>query len=148
MNKYPVWWDSTITVFNKYVDPATRLITWYKTVLTNCFWKYTGNKVTVGETTIESDSTICRVPINKNFREKHLWDNLQTIQRQSTFTFGVGDIIVRGNVDDTVDEYTSGKRSSDLLTKYKQMQGCMVIEKCSISVGQGRGNEHYYVKGV
>ena len=148
MNKYPVWWDSTITVFNKYVDPATRLITWYKTVLTDCFWKYTGNKVTVGDTTIESDSTICRVPINKNFREKYLWDNLQTIQRQSTFTFGVGDIIVRGNVDDTVDEYTSGKRSSDLLTKYKQMQGCMVIEKCSINVGQGRGNEHYYVKGV
>lgn len=147
-NIYPSWWDQTITVFNKYEDPTTREITWYKTALSNCFWKYTENKITMGDTSLESSVTLCRVPINAVFKEKYEWDALKPAVRGNFFTFAPGDIIVRGSVADTVSEYTQGSRSSDLLKKYKKLQGCMVVEQCSINTGGGRGSEHYLVKGL
>jgi hypothetical protein len=146
VSNYPEWWNTTITVFNKYEDPATRLITWHKTVIPNCFWKNTGNKIVVGETTLETDTTICRVPLHPAFLEKYLWDAIE--EKSEKFTLSPGDIIIRGDIDDIIDEYNSGHRSSDILTKYKKLQGCMVIEKSAINTGLGRGMEHYYVRGV
>lgn len=146
VSNYPEWWNTTVTVFNKYEDPATRQITWYKTVLQNCFWKYTGNKIVVGETTIDTNTTLCRVPLNDAFLEKYQWNAVE--DKSSKFTFGAGDILIKGEVTDSIDEYASGRRSSDVLAKYKKLQGCMVIDKCAINTGLGRGLEHYYVRGV
>lgn len=146
MSNYPEWWNTTITVYNKYEDPATRRITWYRTVLENCFWKYTGNKIVVGETTLETNTTLCRVPKNEAFLEKYLWNDEP--DKLGHFTLSAGDIIVKGNVADTIDEYASNQRSSDFIAKYKKLQGCMVIEQCAVNTGLGRGLEHYYVRGV
>lgn len=146
MSNYPEWWNTTITVYNKYEDPATRRITWYKTVLHNCFWKYTGNKITVGETTIDTDSTLCRIPVHSAFLEKYQWDN--ATDKSAHFTFSGGDMIVKGEVADEINEYQSGQRASDFLSKHKNMTECMVIEKCAVNTGIGRGMEHYLVKGV
>ena len=146
VSNYPEWWNTTITVYNKYEDTTSRQITWYKTVLHNCFWKYTGNRIVVGETALETDTTLCRVPVNTAFLEKYLWND--TADKSKYFTFGTGDIIIKGEVADEIDEYASGYRSSDILTKYKKLQGCMVVEKCAMNTGLGRDLEHYYVKGV
>ena len=146
VSNYPEWWDTTLTVYNKYEDPASRKITWYRTVLPNCFWKDTDNKLVVGETAIETNSTLCRIPINPAFLEKYQWDRLT--DKTEHFTLGAGDIIIKGEVDDIVDEYESNLRSSDLLAKYKKLQGCMVIDKCSVNAGLGRELEHYLAKGV
>jgi len=147
-NVYPSWWNQTITVFNKYEHPDTRVITWYKTILTGCFWKYTTNKITMGDTTLETNVTLCRVPVNPMFKERYEWEKLTANVRGNFFTFGPGDIIVKGEVADTVNEYEAGKRSSDLMKKYKRLQGCMLIEACSINTGGGRGSEHYLVRGT
>lgn len=146
MSNYPEWWNDTITVFNKYEDPATRRITWYKTVLHNCFWKYTGNRIVVGETALDTNTIICRIPKNSAYLEKYKWD--ATTEKSKHYTLCPDDILIKGKVDDDIDEYASGKRSSDILTKYKRLQGCMVIEKCASNTGLGRGLEHYYVSGV
>ena len=148
MNNYPVWWDQTITIYNKYLNPETRVITWQKSVVKNCFWKYTGNKITVNESTIETDNTICRIPKNDKYLDRHEWEILPEESRKEHFCLGTGDIIVKGEVEDIIDDYVAGSRSSDLLTKYRKLQGCMLIERCSVNTGLGRGNEHYYVKGV
>jgi hypothetical protein len=148
VNNYPEWWNKTITVYNKFTDPKTRKIVWYKHKVENCFWKYTGNKLTVNETTIETDTTICRIPKNEKFLHKYHWTLLTDEAKTEQFTLGTGDIIVLGDVEDVVDEYTPGNRSSDLLTKYRSLQGCMQIERCSVNTGLGLGNEHYYVRGV
>lgn len=148
MNNYPEWWNHTVTVYNKYEDSQTRAVTWYKTVLHNCFWQESEDKLSVGETIIKTNSTKCRVPVNTKFKERFEWEQLSVADKTNYFTLGTGDIIVLGEVDDIVDEYSSGHRSSDLLNKHKKMRGCMVINKCSINTGPGRGCEHYYVKGV
>lgn len=146
MSKYPEWWNTTVTVYNKYENPADRRITWHKTVLRNCFWKYTGNKVVVGETAIETDTAICRIPKSTAFLERYDWNN--TDDKSKHFTLGTGDILVRGEVADEIDEYASGFRSSDILTKYKKYGECMVIDRAAVNAGLGRGLEHYFVRGV
>lgn len=145
---YPPWWETALTIYNKYEDKQTQVVTWYKHSVAKCFWKYTGNKVLIGDTLLETNNTICRIPYSDEFLEKFEWEKLLSDERSNFFTLGQGDIIIKGQVEDVVDEYTKGHRSSDLLEKYKALQGCMVIDHFTINVGTARCSEHYYVTGV
>lgn len=147
-NLYPQWWNTTVTIFNKYEDTQTNIITWYKHTVNGCFWKYTGDKVQVGEVVLETNNTICRVPENDAFLERYQWEQLPNDRMADYFTLSPGDIVVKGSVDDTIDEYQKGHRSSDVIAKYKKLQGCMEVEEVAINVGGGRNNPHYYVKGT
>lgn len=147
-NVYPVWWDTVITVYNKHEDKQTRVVTWYRTVLKNCFWKYVWDRALVGQTAVETNYIICRIPKNEKFLDKYLWVELPNDQKLNNFTLGAGDLIVRGEVDDEISEHTSGMRSSDFISKYKKLQGCMEIREVAINVGPGRGTEHYRVNGI
>lgn len=148
MNNYPAWWNTTITIYNKFTDPITYVIRWYRTVVTGAFWKYVGDKITVGQTVLETKDIICRIRKDDKYMDKGEWVNLSNDQMANYFTLGRGDIIVKGEVNDTIDEYTSGKRSTDILGKYKDLNGCMEIESVSNNTGEGLGQEHYHVKGV
>ena len=145
MSNYPIWWETTLTIYNKYEDTNTQKITWYKKVVNNCFWKYSGDKLTIGETVIDTNSIICRIPEDPSFLEKYQWLDAD---KNQYFTLGLGDIIVRGEVSDSVNEYERGSRSSDLIKKYKDLQGCMEIKEVSINTGRGRNNPHYFVRGI
>ena len=147
-NHYSSWWNTTVTIYNRYEDAQTQLVTWHKSVVDGCFWKYTGNKVVVNNVVLETNNIICRIRKDEKFLEKHEWISLPNDEMDNYFTLGQGDIIVKGSVDDEINEYASGKRSSDLKTKYKSLQGCMEIQEFSNNTGGGRGNEHYYVKGI
>lgn len=147
MNNYPSWWDVTVTVYNRYEDPQTQVVMWHRHVVDGCFWKYSGDKVTIGNAIIDTSSVICRIRKRPDFLEKYEWVNKPNDEMSNFFTLGQGDIIVKGAVDDEINEYQSGKRASDLVKKYKALQGCLEIEEFSINTDGGRGNEHYYVRG-
>lgn len=148
MNSYPAWWDTTLTVYNKYENKLTNQITWYRTVLTGCFWKYTGNKVTINDTVLETDNTIARIPENEKFLEKYEWVELPADTRGNYFTLSEGDIIIKGEVTDEIDEYRAGERSSDLIKKYKSVRGCIQIDGIAVNTGTMRVDPHYWVRGV
>ena len=145
---YPEWWDTTITVFNQFKDPQTKVVRWYKTVINGAFWKYVGDKITVGKTVLETNNIICRIRKDSRFLEKYQWLQKPNDEMENYFTLAKGDIIIKGEVDEDIDEYTDGRRSNDIIAKYKQLQGCMSIEEMAVNVGAGRCNEHYYVKGI
>lgn len=145
---YPVWWDTTITVFNKYVDPQTKVVRWYRTVVAGAFWKYVGDKITIGQTVLETNNIICRIRKDSRFLEKYEWLQTPNDEMSNYFTLGNGDIIVKGIVEDDINEYQNGSRSTDLIAKYKKLQGCMSIEEVAINTGIGRCNEHYLAKGI
>ena len=147
MNNYPTWWNTTITVYNKFTDPQTKVVRWYKTVVTGAFWKYIHEKVTIGQTTLETNSIICRIRKDERFLEKYEWLQKPNDEMPDFFTLGKGDIIIKGEVDDEINEYQQGKRSTDLIAKYKELQGCMSIEECANNTGGGRGQEHYVARG-
>lgn len=148
MNKYPTWWNTTITIFNKFEDPATYVIRWYKTTVQGVFWKNAGNKVNINGTVLETNDIICRIRKDDRYMDKGTWINIPNDQMENYFTLGKEDIIVKGDVPDIIDEYITGKHSNDLLNKYKQIGECLIIQQVSDNTGGGRGQEHYYVKGV
>ena len=148
MSNYPIWWDTTVTIYNRYKDPQTDVVRWFRHTVTNCFWKDTGNKVSVGDTVLETNDIICRIPEDPKFLEPYAWAQLPNDKMSEHFTCGADDIIVKGEITDEIDEYVRGKHSSDLLTKYKGLQGCMTVERMSINIGPGRVCPHYYVKGI
>lgn len=147
MNEYPVWWDTTLSVFNKHEDSQTQIVTWYKTVVEKCFWKNANIKVNINTVVIETDNLLCRIPKDDRFLEFDKWIEQPNDTKEDYFTLRPGDIIVKGEIDDTINEYRNGQRSSDLLKKYKAL-GCMTIEEVAINVGPGRCNEHYFIKGI
>lgn len=148
MNNYPVWWDTTITVYNKHTDPQTSITTWYRHTVDGCFWQDVKEKAKLGETVLETNRIICRVRENGSYAEKYVWAALPADQKAGYFTFSQGDILVKNAVDDEINEYESGHRSSDLLKKYKALQGCFEVEIASNNTGAGRGLPHYRVQGV
>jgi len=147
INFYPSWWNTTVTIYNKYKDPITDMVTWYKHTITGCFWKYTGNKVTINQAVLETNDIICRIRKSPEFLENYEWINLPADTKPNYFTLNKGDILIRGAVDDEVNEYQQGQRSTDLIKKYKNLQGCMIVSEFTINTDGGRCNEHYYVKG-
>lgn len=147
INIYPIWWNQDITIYNKYEDTTTQIVTWYRTNLSKCFWKNNIQKLTLGQETIETNSIICRIPKNDAFIEKYEWLKLPNDQMTNYFTLGEGDLIIKGTVSDTIDEYTKGSRSSDLKAKYKDL-GCLEINNISINIGNGVGMEHYLARGI
>ena len=145
---FPVWWDTTVTVYNKFTDSQTDMVRWYRTVITGgCFWKMAGVEVLVGSTLLDSKSIICRIPKDARFKEKQEWIKLPNDEMSNYFTLAQGDIIVKGECDEEIDEYTKGHRSTDLLGKYREYQACMEISEYSNNTGRGRNNEHYFVRG-
>lgn len=148
VEQYPEWWDTTVTIFNKFTDPTTKVVVWYATVVENTFWKYVGEKINIGKTVIETNNTICRIRKDDRFLEQYKWLQVPNDEMSNYFTVGKGDIIVKGAVEDVIDEYVAGKRSNDLIAKYKKLQGCMTVDEVAINVGAGRCNEHYLVRGV
>ena len=147
MNSYGSWWNTTVTIYNKFVDPQTQVVKWYRHVVHKTFWKNDGQQIIIGKTVLKSDEIICRIRVDSAFLEKHEWVKKPNDEMSNYFTLSEGDIIVRGEVDDEIDEYTSGMRSTDLLKKYKALQGCMEIRVWSNNTGGGRGNEHYFASG-
>lgn len=147
MNHYPSWWNSTITLYNKWTDPETKAVLWYRHVIDDCFYTHKIEKVTVESTTIESNVSVCRIRVNDSFINKADWNELEEEDKRTLFTLSAGDIIVAGETEFEVNEYEKDERSSDLVNKYKEWPGCFVIETVNINVGGGRGNEHYHVRG-
>ena len=144
MSKYPIWWNSTVTVYNRYEDPLTQVVTWYRTVLTDCFWKVNVG-VVYGNQSISTSYTniiIFRIPKNDNYVNAYDWKRLTTEERLLKFTLQVGDIIVNGEVDDDINEYTKNHRSTDLIERYKDL-GIIRIETTADNSDDARNLQHY-----
>lgn len=146
-NYYPMWWDTTVTVYTKYENSDTKLITWYKTIIDGCFFKSTQARVQFSTNSIESPSLICRIPKQDNYISKLEWDRIDISLIPNVFSIGAGDIIIKGAVDDYINEYESGHRSSDLLTKYRAYDMALVVKSVTVDVGIGRVDEHYCIRG-
>lgn len=147
MSRYPIWWEDTVTIYNKYENSQTGVITWFKTIISGCFWKNTGNRVTINDVILDTENVICRIPKQPNYVNSYEWKQLSNDNMAKYFTLQQGDIIIRGVVSDSIDEYTKGKHATDFIKKYKEL-GCIEVKSFNINTGSGKNNEHYYVNGL
>ena len=141
--RYPEWWDETVTVFNRYEDDATGLVTWYSKVLRHCFWKCVNNQHTANNTVADASSVTVRIPQSGRFKLPYEWNGLAN--KENYFTFNTGDIIISGEVSETIDEYTAGIRSADILSKYSGC--CMTVQTSNVNIHSGVGLPHYHITG-
>lgn len=139
------WWNDNLTLYNKYTDPITRLITWYRTVLTNSFYMNQSQNIQFTNVQIKSNNQIARIPQNDKYLPEELWEKIPSDLMSNYFTFSVGDIIVNGIVEDEINEYEQGKRSNDLVAKY-QTKGVFRIQK--LQENTSINPKHYYLVGV
>lgn len=146
MNVYPRWWDRTVTIYNRYEDPSTRIVKWYRHTMSGCFWRNVTMQMTLDNSTVGSNSQICRIPKTDKYADVIDWQNADDTFRTKYFTLQSGDFIVDGNVTDTVDEYTAGQRSSEVIGRYSKYNKCGIINKFSINTGNV-DMEHYLVYG-
>lgn len=148
MSNFPFpWWDKTITIYNRYVNPTNQRVSWYRTVVKECFWKCTNTVYVSGNNAaFNTKAIICRIPKNKRFVDKQAWKALD--DKTTRFTLGNGDIIILGEVNDVIDEYVAGLHSTDLLTKYKEFDACLQVDTYVIDDYTGVGLEHYKVIGI
>lgn len=144
---YPPWWNVTITLYNHYVDKTTQLTTWYRTVLKNCFFQNQYEVTVGGETIGRTNSTIVRIPQNYIYKDYADWYTGEKTSLDKYFTLRQGDIIIRGEVDDIIDETKKGMYSTDIVAKYKDLGLCTQIEAYQNNTGGGRGTPHYKVIG-
>ena len=152
MSNYPNWWDKTVTIYNKAVDSSTQRVSWYKTVVDGCFWKAVNDTYTIGRggisstgVILETKDVICRIPKDSRFVDKRVWKELE--DKTGYFTLGNGDIIILGEVEDVIDEYTRGLHSTDLVAKYKEFDSCIEVDAYVNNTGRGLGIEHYRIVG-
>lgn len=148
MNNYAEWWDTTITIYNRYEDELTHVVRWFRTVVFNCFYKSVGETVAINDVKLDTNNIICRIPKQSNYLLPHRWVELSNDEKPNYFTLRPGDIIVVDEVTDEINEYVSGQRSTDLIKKYKALQGCLTIQEVGNNTGIGRGSEHYRVNGI
>jgi hypothetical protein len=139
-----MFWNKTITLYNKYEDEQTGLIRWYRKVIENCFVKTTNNKVTVGNVLLQSDENIVRVGVQSNYLAPYKWRNLPNDQKTEYITLQNGDLIFFGEIAEDIDELTPGKRSTDIVDKYSAV-GSMVIN--AININDFVPGAHYFIRG-
>lgn len=137
-------WDKSITLYNRCEDEQTGLVKWYRHKLNNCFYKRTDNKISVGGVLLQTDNTIIRIPAQTDYLPPYEWGELPNDIKSKKITLQSGDLIFLGDVSDEIDEYTSGKRSSDLITKYKAL-GSVFVK--SVNINDFMYGRHYLVKG-
>ncbi len=137
-------WDKTITLYNHYEDEQTGVIKWYRHKLSGCFYKRTNNNVSVGGVRLLTDTTTVRIPAQAGYLPPYLWNNQPNDRKRNNMTLQSGDLIFLGDVSDEIDEYTSGKRSSDLIAKYKALGSVFVT---SVNINDFMHGRHYLVKG-
>lgn len=139
-----MFWNKTITLYNRYEDELTGKIQWYRHKINDCFVKATNNTVTVGNVKLQTDDNIIRIPLQNIYLAPHLWKELPNDKKQDYLTISGGDLIFLGEVTETIDEYTAGKRSSDLIAKYKSIGSVFVN---SININDFLPGAHYLVRG-
>lgn len=139
-----MFWDKTITLYNRYENDETGEIIWYRHLFHNCFVKQTNNKTNVGGVQLTTTDNIIRIPAQDNYIPPYDWKKTPNSIKGKKPTLQVGDLIFLAEINDIIDENTSGQRSSDLIAKYKALGSVFVT---SVNINTSLPNAHYFVKG-
>lgn len=139
-----MFWNRDLTLYNRHEDENTGIIRWYKHNLKKCFYKVTNNTVNVGGVQLQTNDNIIRIPEQSNFLHPHKWIELPNDKKSSFITLQSGDLIFLGDIQENIDEYTTGQRASDLITKYKTV-GSMFVK--SVNVNDFMPGKHYLIRG-
>ena len=114
-------YNRTITVYNclrAEDNPDSTKDIWYRTVLTNCFYKNELGRVDLDKSSRMAGVYTARIPESADYRPYHEWCTLSAVERDKYFTFSLGDIVVLGECVEEITGESLGT-ASELLQRYK-----------------------------
>lgn len=120
------WWNKKITLYHKSVNAESGMILWTRDAYDHCFWKGKLGQTRVALAEHGEHRVLARIPA----------DNILV---------NTGDIVVLGTVTDTIDEYTDGARSKDLLKRYGD--DAFIVELYQCNAPDETGLTHWRLEG-
>lgn len=117
--------EEKITIYNKIdnLDPVTNktFTMWISHVLHGCFWQKSMQTLQVGTIQITSDDYNVQVPYSTLYVPYEDYINLPYDEQLLKFTGNIGDLIVRGEVDDVISWVSPDSSVQGLsVTKFKE----------------------------
>lgn len=110
--KYPAWWKTTITLYNKVTDNGK--IIYYRHLLDGCHYAKKRLTDSDGGNLSAVSETVVRIRQSNAYLPPKAYADSGAAVRKAHFTLTPGDVVFYGDVtDDMADE--TGKRPSDLL---------------------------------
>lgn len=96
--------NADMTIYNKYVDPATRSEKYARTVIVGVVWQAKKAVYMANVGMIAANSVAVFVPFacRANYLDPHAWQALSN--KAGKWTLQAGDVIVKGIVADVVDD--------------------------------------------
>lgn len=119
------YWSETITLYHR-SEAANGAVSWKRSVHSGCFWQQRAMRERTEGAEFRPAGIVCRLPAPH-----------PDVQ--------IGDIIIRGSVSAEIDEYASGKRSTDLLKRYAGES--MIVAELHRNMRGLAGTDHLYAGG-
>ena len=119
------YWNTEITLYSRSVS-AKGEVSWRASYHRKCFWQKKTMRERIDGAEFKPASIVCRIP--QPFPEVN-----------------VGDIIICGRVNDVINEYATGKRSTDILKKHAG--NAMLVSDVHINRRGFAGLDHLYAGG-
>ena len=119
-----MYWNDSLTIYHKAVSPDGR-VSWTRQCYMSCFWKDRTGRDPSGGAAGSTATRIARIP--------------------KQVTVSAGDIAVWGCVYDSIDEYTSGNRSTDIRKKHPRS---FIVSSVHHNTGDGWPIPHTYIEGA
>lgn len=91
--------NTDITIYNRYYDLASDIYRYQRTVIKGVNWQGKRNGTVSEKGLLLADSTLIFVDKLDNYISPKRFAKMQPIEREKYFTFGIGDKIVKGEVD-------------------------------------------------
>lgn len=92
------YWNDVITLYRR-EEAQDGSVSWERSMHSGCFFQQRTMRERINGAELQPVHIVCRIPAP--FPDVR-----------------VGDIIIRGEINDEIDEYAAGKRSADLLKRY------------------------------
>ena len=89
-------------------------------------------------TLVSADTHLVRIRASSRYKPPAEWRRLTSDQAADYFTLGKGDVIVKGEVDDSIPDNRS---ASGILSKYPD---AFEVAEAKDNSGPGRFSAHYY----
>lgn len=91
--------NANITIYNKHYDLSSGTYKYQRTVIKGVNWQGKRNGTVSDKGLLLADSTLIFVDKLDNYVSPKRFAKLQPVEREKHFTFGMGDKIVKGEVD-------------------------------------------------
>lgn len=91
--------NSDITIYNKYYDLASDTYKYQRKVIKGVNWQGKRNGTVSDKGLLLADSTLIFIDKLDNYISPKRFAKMQPIEREKYFTFGIGDKIVKGEIN-------------------------------------------------